>query len=69
MSAISSFHDGNLHTVHRVRDRTQFPKRLDFENAQTVRGVEILRHRAGLLCRVTEVVKQYYDLNFFVCNY
>ena len=69
MFAISSFHDGNLHTVHSVRDRTQFSKRLDFENAQTVRGVEILRHRAGLLCRVTEVVKQYYDLNFFVCNY
>ena len=69
MFAISSFHDGNLHTVHSVRDRTQFSKRLDFENAQTVRGVEILRHRAGLLCRVTKVVKQYYDLNFFVCNY
>ena len=69
MFAISSFHDGNLHTVHSVRDGTQFSKRLDFENAQTVRGVEILRHRAGLLCRVTKVVKQYYDLNFFVCNY
>ena len=43
----------------------QFSKRLDFdfdffENAQNVRGVEILRHRAGLLCRV-KVVKLYYD--------
>ena len=41
----------------------QFSKRLDFDffgNAQNVRGVEILRHRAGLLCRV-KVVKLYYD--------
>ena len=34
----------------------QFSKRLDFggvnfENAQNVRGVEILRHRTGLLCK------------------
>ena len=35
-------------------------KRLDFENAQNVRGIEMLTHRAGLLCRV-KVVKQYYD--------
>ena len=52
-----------MHTtflVGEIADRFQFSKRLDFENAQNVRGVEILRHRAGLLCRV-KVVKLYYD--------
>ena len=52
-----------MHTtflVGEIADRFQFSKRLDFENAQNVRGVEKLRHRAGLLCRV-KVVKLYYN--------
>ena len=52
-----------MHTtflVGEIADRFQFSKRLDFENAQNVRGVEMLRHRAGLLCLV-KVVKLYYD--------
>ena len=45
----------------------QFSKRLhcgggvNFENAQNVRRVEILRHRAGLLQLYVKVVKLYYD--------
>ena len=38
----------------------QFSKRLDlgvnFENAQNVRGVEILRHRTGLLCKSCQTI-------------
>ena len=38
----------------------QFSKRLDlgvnFENAQNVRGVEILRHRTGLLCKSRQTI-------------
>ena len=34
---------------------------VNFENAQNVRRVEILRHRAGLLQLYVKVVKLYYD--------
>ena len=42
--------------VAEIADRFQFSKRLDFENAQNVRGVEILRHRAGLLCKSCQTI-------------